>query len=620
VNLSGGTLRFNTISGINRLAYTSGTIQLAGNRDFQNDATIATLFPSSTIPLGKKLSVEGTTAIQLATEMVDGGELVSQGALSVGSQFAGYLKVLNAGKVTAVGSAQIDKDATGINVVSGAGSTWTIGTDLTIATGDLTIQNQGLVYVGGAVNITSGVTAYEINLSGGTLRFTTYSNPSRITYTSGTIQIAGDHTIGTDSTIAGFYGSSPTIPTGKQLTVEGTATIAASSQLTLSGGTLAADSVVLSPASRVVTTQSSQVKGAIVALAGSTIDATAADLTLGDAARVNGFYSAGTLRVGQRTVTLADANDAVLDAAALATLGSGANPGTLTSAHGLTLNFGGNITGFGTVSTPNSAVAPLINNGHVTGTSAGQPLTLPGYVKGVGTFDNVQFTGTFSPGFSPAKLTLGSAAYGGTLDIEIGGLSPGSGYDQLNHILGAGTAQLGGALDVLLINGFTPAAGNSFQIIAATGGISGAFTSLSLPALATPLAWNTNQLYSSGVLSVIDSNFLPGDVNRDTHVDVADISAMMTALSDLSKYQATPAPGKGPLTDQQLLEIANLDNDNAVTNTDLQGLITYLANNAGALPAPSGSDSVAAVPEPASWILFAMALPAALASRRLRTL
>ena len=238
VNLNGGTLRFNTISGINRLSYSAGTIQLAGNRDFSTDTTISTLFPSQTIPSGKKLVIEGTTTIQIATELVDGGEFVSQGALSVGSTFAGYLKVLNGGKMVAAGNASIGSSVHGINVVSGAGSSWNIGSNLTIGSGDLTIQNQGLVYVGGAVNFTTAVASDEIILNGGTLRFSTYSDTSRITYTAGTIQIAGDHSIGTDATIAGFYGNLPTIPTGKQLTVEGTATIAASSQLTLSGGTL----------------------------------------------------------------------------------------------------------------------------------------------------------------------------------------------------------------------------------------------------------------------------------------------------------------------------------------------------------------------------------------------
>ena len=56
VNLNGGTLRFN---GFSRAAggivnYTAGTVQLAGNRDFSSDTAIGTLFPSSTIPSGKK--------------------------------------------------------------------------------------------------------------------------------------------------------------------------------------------------------------------------------------------------------------------------------------------------------------------------------------------------------------------------------------------------------------------------------------------------------------------------------------------------------------------------------------------------------------------------------------
>ena len=54
----------------------------------------------------------------------------------------------------------------------------------------------------------------------------------------------------------------------------------------------------------------------------------------------------------------------------LSTLGSGASPGTLNAANGLTLDFGGNVTGFGTISTPNTLAKPLINNGHITGTSA----------------------------------------------------------------------------------------------------------------------------------------------------------------------------------------------------------------------------------------------------------
>jgi hypothetical protein len=64
---------------------------------------------------------------------------------------------------------------------------------------------------------------------------------------------------------------------------------------------------------------------------------------------------------------------------------------------GLTIDFGGNITGFGAVSTPNNAATLLINNGHITGNSVAEPLTLTGVVKGVDTLDNVTITGTLAP-------------------------------------------------------------------------------------------------------------------------------------------------------------------------------------------------------------------------------
>ena len=143
---------------------------------------------------------------------------------------------------------------------------------------------------------------------------------------------------------------------------------------------------------------------------------------------VNGFSTQGTLAVGANSVSVLDANDAVFDSSSLVTIGSGATAGSLTSANGLTLDFGGNITGFGTVSTPNNSSKPLINNGHISGSSAAAQITLPGYVKGVGTFDQVAFTGTYSPGFSPASVSAGSLAFASTstLVMELGGTTAGS--------------------------------------------------------------------------------------------------------------------------------------------------------------------------------------------------
>jgi hypothetical protein len=259
----------------------------------------------------------------------------------------------------------------------------------------------------------------------------------------------------------------------------------------------------------------------IIGLTASTITAIG-NLTLGDATKVNGFYSNGTVNVGAHTVTLADANDAAFDSAALVTLGDSGSPGTLAAANGLTLDFSGNVTGFGTVDTPDSIATPLTNNGHIAGNSGAEPITLTGYVKGVGTLDNVVITGTDAPGFSPATVVRGSVVYDGTLEIEIGGTSSGS-FDRVQHILGAGTAQLGGELDAVLINGFNPALDDSFEIITATGGVSGTFTTLAeeLPGLSSGLEWAINYGTNNVVLKVVPAG-IPGDYNDDGAVDAAD--------------------------------------------------------------------------------------------------
>lgn len=56
----------------------------------------------------------------------------------------------------------------------------------------------------------------------------------------------------------------------------------------------------------------------------------------------------------------------------------------------------------------------------------------------------------------------------GTTIIEIGGTTPGSsGHDQLNH---SGTATLAGTLEVQLFNGFTPSAGDAFEVMTSVDG------------------------------------------------------------------------------------------------------------------------------------------------------
>ena len=94
-----------------------------------------------------------------------------------------------------------------------------------------------------------------------------------------------------------------------------------------------------------------------------------------------------------------------------------------------------------------------------------------GTLSGNGVVDGqLTNSATVKPGASPGILTVTYYANAytqtskGALAIEIGGLTPGTQFGQLN-IGNGGTAQLGGALKVTFINGFLPALGESFSIV-----------------------------------------------------------------------------------------------------------------------------------------------------------
>ncbi len=88
----------------------------------------------------------------------------------------------------------------------------------------------------------------------------------------------------------------------------------------------------------------------------------------------------------------------------------------------------------------------------------------------------------------------------------------------------------------------------------------------------------------------------PGDFNRDGQVTAADLSFMMSALSNTSTYESSTG-----LNDQQLLEIGDVNGDHVFNNADLQALVNYLK---------TGQATASAVPEPASWLLLGLAMPA----------
>ena len=107
-----------------------------------------------------------------------------------------------------------------------------------------------------------------------------------------------------------------------------------------------------------------------------------------------------------------------------------------------------------------------------------------------------------------------------TLIMEIGGTSPGSEHDQIQA---SGMVGLNGTLQVTLINGFNPTAGQWFDLFDfQPENLVGSFTSINTPTL-SGRTWNTSQLYTTGILSVIE--IIPGDFNKDGAVNAADYVA-----------------------------------------------------------------------------------------------
>ena len=81
---------------------------------------------------------------------------------------------------------------------------------------------------------------------------------------------------------------------------------------------------------------------------------------------------------------------------------------------------------------------------------------------------NVVSSGRIVPAIRPAssRSTVTTRRRSVVLEIEVGGLTPGTQHDQLQV---SGTAMLAGRLDVPIINGFVPQPGN--QIVFLDAGV-----------------------------------------------------------------------------------------------------------------------------------------------------
>ena len=251
------------------------------------------------------------------------------------------------------------------------------------------------------------------------------------------------------------------------------------------------------------------------------------------------------------------------DGAALASPGAFSNSGSLTVGAGsrFTVKNNGNYT---------SAGASIIDGTLTAGTA-----TLTGSLTGAGVIAaNLVNDGAVTPGDSPGILTI-SGNYqqgsGGVLNIEVGGTTAGTQYDQLKV---SGTATLAGTLDATLINGFGPGAGEQFAALTAGGGISGSFATINLPSIDGQPAFTVQTIAGP-----------PPSVELFAAVEAPDLAAVGGSIT---VNGVSPASAAGT-TGQSLTvgyTIANLSSD-AATGTWTDSV--YLSANGLAgrrLPAP----------------------------------
>ena len=418
ITLSGGTLNVaTTMSGSGSFTLSGGTLQHA-------DVLAGTSITGTTSGGGLDgVILDGNASISGQNSVV---------GVSNGLVLNGTITVNNRGRI----------EFCGTQTLSGSGSILLNGTD------NHTVLRQTVA--GTTLTIASGIT---IAGSGGTIGTESfYGGPTNVTYlnqgtvgsnASGGVGITinpGTWTNDTSGTLEAISGSSTTLTSNLTNYENGT----------LTGGIykVGANSALRIINSGIVT------NAATIVLDGANSNFyrdTGSTSALADFVTNNGSFTVTDLRVFAAAASFNNTANLIVG-----TGGSFSETGTYiqSSATGVTQVDG-------ILTTTNSTV-------NITG----------GIVQGNGTVAaTLTNSATVNPcNAGPGILTI-SGSYiqtsAGTLDLELGGINAGN--PDFDQIFIAGTATLAGTLNVTLINGFVPVAGNSFRVLTFTSR-SGDFT------------------------------------------------------------------------------------------------------------------------------------------------
>ena len=195
-------------------------------------------------------------------------------------------------------------------------------------------------------------------------------------------------------------------------------------------------------------------------------------------------------------------------------------------------------------------------------------------------FDLLNHGGVIAPGSGVGEthvvgdLTMASGA------IAIG--IAGTGAGEFDRVIVDDALSAGGTLSVELLDGFMPAAGDSFDLLDFAT-LSGSFV-LELPALAAGQMWDDSALLTAGVLAVAAAPLQPADFNHDDEVNGFDLDQWGVGYG--ATQQANNSQG-------------DADGDGLVDGADF---LVWQQQVSG------GIGELSAVPEPdAVWLIVGMA-------------
>jgi hypothetical protein len=302
-----------------------------------------------------------------------------------------------------------------------------------------------------------------------------------------------------------------------QINVTGAITISERGRLQLGGTVTAGNGIdnrgVIAGAGQLVGQLANQETASLRVGAGARITVAGAENSNAGAIEVTG----GELEFAGRVTNVAStgvitARDATLRFTELTNAGALSIVAGTSDVHGDITNGGTVVVSGGAGGGTQTAIFhdDFVNNGALTVSAAGATHSVAvflGSFSGAGTITgggDLFFDGDVRPGNSPASVTYGANVTltgNSTVTMELAGRVEGTEYD---HLTVTGNLTLGGDLEVILLGGFAPQGGDTFDLFDFDPARrSGDFASLTLPALAPGLNWDTSKLLTAGEIAVI---------------------------------------------------------------------------------------------------------------------